>query len=62
MSGEKVKPSTRIPAVGNQCKGINGGGHGTQQIQITVKNVNVHAVSEIKLGEGKGKKSGLERD
>lgn len=53
ISGEKVKPSTLIPAEGRQR---------ARPLQTAVKFFNANAASEIKLGDGEaGRKSGTGR-
>lgn len=63
ISGEKVKPSTLIPAEGRQRGRLKGGGPDAHPLQTAVKFFNANAASEIKLGDGEaGRKSGTEGD
>lgn len=63
ISGEKVKPSTLIPAEGRQRGWSKGGGPDARRFQTAVEFFNVNAASEIKLRDGEaGRKSGTEGD
>lgn len=63
ISGEKVKPSTLIPAEGRQAAWLKGGGPDARRFQTAVKFFNINAASEIKLRDGEaGRKSGTEGD